>query len=188
MGIMTRILRLWKADIHGVMDQIEDHRLLLKQHLREMENSLHHKKTKVQELLEGRHRIQNDIDTRTQECEKLENDLDLALHKEKDNIAKLLIRKLRAQRHHIENMQQQHDGLSTEYKQVSQLLDEQRLQYETLKVKAGSFILQTEEGSKAYKPAHFSYTSSGLDSIDDHEIELELIRRKEHLKTREETS
>ena len=32
MGIMTRIMRLCKADLHGVMDQLEDKELLLKQY------------------------------------------------------------------------------------------------------------------------------------------------------------
>jgi hypothetical protein len=40
MAILARIIRLFKADIHGVMDQIEDQGLLLKQHLRDMEDSL----------------------------------------------------------------------------------------------------------------------------------------------------
>jgi len=40
MGIMTRFTRIFKADIHGVMDQIENKELILKQGLREMEASL----------------------------------------------------------------------------------------------------------------------------------------------------
>ena len=45
MGIMSRMLRLWKADLHGVMDQLEDKALVLKQYLREMEVSLKQKQT-----------------------------------------------------------------------------------------------------------------------------------------------
>ena len=37
MGILSRVVRLCKADLHGVMDQMEDKELLLKQHLREMQ-------------------------------------------------------------------------------------------------------------------------------------------------------
>jgi phage shock protein A len=43
MGILTRIVRICKADIHGVMDHIEDQGLLLKQHLRDMEKALSEK-------------------------------------------------------------------------------------------------------------------------------------------------
>jgi phage shock protein A len=46
MAILTRIFRLFKADIHGIMDQIEDQGLLLKQHLRDMEESLVQKEAK----------------------------------------------------------------------------------------------------------------------------------------------
>ena len=34
MGIMTRFMRLCKADMHGVIDRLEDKGLLLKQYLR----------------------------------------------------------------------------------------------------------------------------------------------------------
>ena len=50
MGIMTRMLRLCKADVHGVMDQLEDKGLLLKQYLREMETSLGHKEQQISGL------------------------------------------------------------------------------------------------------------------------------------------
>ena len=40
MGLANRMYRIWKADIHGIMDQMEDKGLLLRQHLREMEEEL----------------------------------------------------------------------------------------------------------------------------------------------------
>jgi len=40
MGITTRLVRIFKADLHGVMDQLEDQGLLLKQHLRDMQAAL----------------------------------------------------------------------------------------------------------------------------------------------------
>ena len=40
MGLFSRITRLCRSDLHGVMDQLEDKNLLLKQYLREMEEAL----------------------------------------------------------------------------------------------------------------------------------------------------
>ena len=40
MSIATRFVRLWKADLHGVMESIEDKGLLLKQCLREMQDEV----------------------------------------------------------------------------------------------------------------------------------------------------
>lgn len=40
MGVLSRVVRLCKADLHGVMDQMEDKDPLLRQHLREMEAAM----------------------------------------------------------------------------------------------------------------------------------------------------
>ena len=76
MGIMTRMLRLCKADVHGVMDQLEDKGLLLKQYLREMETSLGHKGAAGRTRLTQRiGRLTGQIARHGQEMDKLERDL-----------------------------------------------------------------------------------------------------------------
>ena len=180
MGIMTRILRLWKADVHGVMDQFEDKELLLKQHLREMENTLHRKKGRLKQISETSHRMQNELTTRQLEIDKLEKDLTLALTKEKDDIAKLLIRKLHVQQKHCEHMQQQCESMVKEQEQLSQLIEEQKLQYETLKIKTATFCRQAEQ-TKFYDANTVSNETSSVYTIDEEEIDLELMRRKERL-------
>lgn len=181
MTIMTRILRLWKADIHGVMDQMEDQGLLLQQHLREMENSLTQKETRIQQLAESKRLLQVEFTAGTQEYENLENDLKLSLSKDKDNISKLLIRKQIVQRKHNEGLKQQYDALAEEQEQISQLLEEQRLQYEILKVKADNYTLRCNRASAPHAES-LSAHPVGAHTVDEHEIELELIRRKEQLK------
>lgn len=180
MTIMTRLLRLCKADIHGVMDQLEDQGLLLKQHLREMENSLLQKETRVHQLAESKRLLQGELTAGAQEYENLENDLVLALSKDKDNIARLLIRKQIVQRKHNEKLQQQYDALAEEQKHLSQLLDEQRLQYETFKVKAGNFA-RRHNGKPDNHSEDLDDAVVRANTIDEHEIELELIRRKEQV-------
>jgi len=96
MGIMTRMLRLCKADVHGVMDQLEDKGLLLKQYLREMQTSLGHKQRQVAALTQRIGRLGSQIARHREEMDKLEGDLNLALNKQKDDIARMLIRRRRA--------------------------------------------------------------------------------------------
>lgn len=180
MTIMTRLLRLWKADIHGVMDKIEDQGLLLQQHLREMENSLQLKETQFRQLTKSKRLVHVELTAGIQESERLESDLELALRKEKDTIAKLLIRRQIVQQRHNGKLQQRHDTLAEEQKQLSQMLAEQRLQYEIFRVKAGSFTLRLNRPPGDHTDARTDQPA-GADSIDEHEIELELIRRKEQL-------
>lgn len=178
MGIMTRILRLWKADIHGVMDQLEDKELLLKQYLREMENDLQKKEGRVQQLADASRKINNDLCTRRQEIDKLEKDLMLALRKENDEIAKTLIRKQRIELKHCEHLQQQCKILTEEKEQLSELLDEQRLQYASLKAKAATYRCQGQNNSFTEADTIFSEASNAF-TVGEDEIDLELMRRKE---------
>jgi phage shock protein A len=93
MAIMTRLVRLWKADMHGVMDQLEDKTLLLKQCLREMESSLRRKQARLAQLQGLREQLGRDQALRIEEQARLEADIALAVRKEKDEIARMLIRK-----------------------------------------------------------------------------------------------
>lgn len=181
MGMMTRILRLWKADIHGVMDQFEDKELLLKQYLREMEGNLELKEEHFVQLGKSQKQLKLDLAARRQEIEKLEMDLTLALQKNKDDIARLLIRKQRSQQKHCDHLKQQGQTIKDEEDQLLQILEQQRLQYETLKIKATTYCRQSEQ-AKFYESDTVFHETTTAYSVGDEEIELELIRRKEQLK------
>ena len=91
MGIVTRVIRIFKADVHGVMDQLEDQGLLLKQHLRDMAEALNHKEVKLNKMLVSRKQAQQEYDKYQQQSQTLEKDLAVAVRKNKDEIAKKII-------------------------------------------------------------------------------------------------
>lgn len=182
MTFMARLLGLLKADIHGVLDTIEDKALLLSQYCREMEDSLQEKAMELTRLAECCHSIKAEISAREEEREKLEKDLRLALSKDKESIARLLIRKLVLHRNYCEKMRHQRDVILEEKNQLSNLVDEQRLRYDIIKVKVNNYRHNNREVSKA--PFETSSSQeSWLDSVHENEIDLELIRWKEQLNT-----
>jgi phage shock protein A len=181
MGIMIRMLRLCKADVHGVMDQLEDKGLLLKQYLREMENSLRHKEQQVSALSERIDRLKGQIARHGEEMEKLERDLILALNKEKDDIARMLIRRRRILETGSSNLKEQMEVMTQEKTQLSEKLTHQHLQYETLSARADTYCRQAgrppvRNGFQSPEQAPFMQRAPS-----DEEIELELLTRKEAL-------
>ncbi len=60
MAILARIIKIFKADIHGVMDRLENRELLLKQHLREMEEILNRKEAKLRQMTASHNQGLND--------------------------------------------------------------------------------------------------------------------------------
>jgi phage shock protein A len=178
MGIMTRLLRLCKADVHGVMDQLEDKGLLLKQYLREMEASLGHKDHLVDSLTRRHSRLMDQVRRHGEEMEKLERDLTLAMKKEKDDIARMLIRRRRALENACRHLDGQIEAIAREKSQLAETLADQRLRYETLKARADTYCHRSVDRQFEMASHHHAgplYPDQPLDE----EIELELLERKE---------
>ena len=181
MGILTRIIRLCKADIHGVMDQMEDQGLLLRQHLRDMEKALSLKEARLKNMAASRHQAQQEYEKYKRECEKVEQDLTISIEKDRDDIARLLIRKLKPIAGHKDELGHHIETLDREIAQLQDCIDKQRLQYEQFRLKSSEYCHKTEqqEWRKSMSAILPEITSQDL---CDEEIELELLQRKEALK------
>jgi phage shock protein A len=180
MTILSRMFRLCKADLHGVMDQIEDKGLLLKQYLREMESALKEKQVRQLQLSQTCRQIQRDLSQQNLEMEKLEKELDLAVRKEKDDIARMLIRKRRMVQAGCDGMQRQLQRMEAEGAHLAEILNQQQLQYQELKVKAAEYGRQAAQ--RPFAEAFEVMAESGFSAPSEEEIELELLQRKETLK------
>jgi phage shock protein A len=181
MAILTRIFRLFKADIHGVMDQIEDQGLLLKQHLRDMEESLVQKETQLKKMGVASDQAQQEFQKGKKETDNLESDLEVAIKKDRDDIARMLIKKLKPlsriqteRRNHI-------DLLNHEMGQFKENLEQQRLQYEQLKQKATTYFHRMEK-QKWPEPWSAAPPGFSVHELSEEEVELELLQRKEAVK------
>lgn len=178
MSIMSRVLRLWKADLHGVMDQLEDKSLLLKQCLREMETSLQQKQTHLAQLRRTCEQIRSDQSARAKEREKVEEDIGLAVRKEKDDIAKMLIRKRLTLQADDERMAKNLQQMEEEAQRLSRALSDQQGQYERFKIKTVAYCQQAEQRAMADVDSIWT-EPAGMGLATEEEIELELMRCKE---------
>jgi phage shock protein A len=181
MAILTRIFRLFKADIHGVMDQIEDQGLLLKQHLRDMEEALVQKEAKLKQMCFAKDQARQDYEKGKNESNNLEQDLGVAIRKDRDDIARMLIKKLKPLAH-IQSERCSHiDRLNHEIEQFREAIELQRLQFEQLRQQAANFFHRTQKQNEDHGwPA--MQAGFGVHDLSDEEVELELLQRKEALK------
>ena len=178
MGIMTRFMRLCKADIHGVMDQLEDKGLLLKQYLRDMEEELGRKEAGLRKMVASRAQAQLDYEKYTQECEKLDQDIEAAIDKDKDDIARLLIKKLKPLAYHREELGRHIQTLAREISLFRECVEEQRLQYEQVQIRSKEYFhrVEREQWEKTAATASSSVVTA---EPSEEEVELELLKRKE---------
>ncbi len=99
MALINRISRLIRADVHAVLDNLEEPEQLLKQAIRDMEEEL----AATERRLKLREHDQRALGERIREMEdsaaEQQQQLDLCFESDKDDLAKTLIRnKLEAQR------------------------------------------------------------------------------------------
>lgn len=174
MPMFTRLVRLWKADLHGVMDQLEDRELLLNQHLREMETALDAREAAVRRLerelesvAEARKRCETEI-------APLETEIEAALDQERDDIARFLIRRRRELDQKRDALARRSGRLERDVREARERLAEQRDQYDSLRLRARDFR-RTED--RPFDAGVGGYETEGGRPAEE-EIELELLRRK----------
>ena len=180
MGIMTRLAKIFRADIHGVMDLMEDQGLLLKQHLRDMEEALSLNEVKLNNMLVSRKQAREEYDKYNRQSEALEQDLTVAVQKNKNTIARMLIRKIKPLNSLRNELAGHIKTFDEEILNYQNHLDQQRLHYEQLKHRSIKFFHQTQM-QEWHDDMSTIVTSGQYSDLSEEEIELELLKRKEAL-------
>lgn len=181
MALLTRLIRLFKADLHGVMDQIENQELLLKQHLRDMQTALMQKEAKLKQICRARDQARQEYEKAEKRRDGLETDLEIALKNDKDDIGRMLIKKLKPLTAIQADRRLHLDRLSDDIKQLREHIEQQQLQYENLQQKATEYFHRAEQ----QRWEDFSSEASpgfAVHDVSPEEIELELLQRKEAIK------
>ena len=179
MRLMTRIINIFKADVHGVMDRLEDQALLLKQHLREMEEVLESNKAILRKKIAIQNQVQRDYDKSKRQCDGLERDLAFAVQNGKDDIARSLIKKRKPLINLLTELSRQTKALDAEIFKNQEYLDQQKLRYKRLKHRSREYFHKAhQDWGKNISELMPEYVD---DSMTEMEIELELLKHKKEL-------
>lgn len=93
MTLITRIARLFRADLHAVLDRIEEPEALLRQAIREMEEEQAADEKRLQCLLREAGQLSARRDERNRALAALEGELDLCFAAGKDELARALVKR-----------------------------------------------------------------------------------------------
>jgi phage shock protein A len=175
MTIIARITRLFKADLHGILDGLEEPEEVIKQAIRDMEEEIATQEHHLEERRAVLQRLAREAQETTAALQELESQIELCFAAENEPLAKNLIRKrleiarrakglARAQ----EETQAQSNGLAT--------------RIATQKAQLASVVqkLKTYEATRPSQP----WTSStgapfqGGSVITDDEVEVAFLEEK----------
>ena len=178
MALINRVSRLFKADFHAVLDQIEEPENLLKQAIRDMEDDLAATEQRIilcthdQEALGVR---QGELDAAIAE---MREQLDLCFDSGKDDLAKNLVRKkLEAQRL-LKRITSKFDANEKFLSQQRKTLDENRSTLESMRQKAELIAQRAPiraDGAAEYEDV--SWMSRDM-AVGEDEVEVEFLKEK----------
>jgi phage shock protein A len=180
MAVITRISRLFRADLHAVLDQIEEPELMLRQAIRDMQDDMAAREQRVRVATNEQAELRTRKDELARSLNDIEEQLDLCFASQKPELARTLVRrKLEAERH--ARLLANREGANGKYlSEQRAILDEHRMTLEGLKQKAEIFARRPSEPAGSGDVAQ----PFGRDpTVSDDEVEVAFLREQSKRKT-----
>ncbi len=173
MALITRLSRLFKADMHAVLDRIEEPQQLLQQAIREMEEALHQEQQqfKLQQHEQGV--LQRRLEGLQQQLETSEEELDICFNSGKEELARGIVRRRLESERLGRVLAQQQEALSEQIKQLTARLEQHRSELEGMRQKAELLAVEQPQ----YESGRGG-NEIGV-SVSEDEVEIALLREKE---------
>ena len=176
MALINRVSRLFKADFHAVLDQIEEPEILLKQAIREMEDEL----TETEQRIRVCAHDQEALTTRKSEVDsklaEIDDELDLCFASKKDDLAKGLIKKKLEAERLVKRLNAKHSAADKYLTERRATLDENRATLEGLRQKAELFSQRAPADSES-EFDDIAWMAQEL-RVSDDEVEVAYLREK----------
>lgn len=174
MRFIDRMALLAKADAHGVMDQLEERTLLLKQHLRDAEHELDRKRARLETLADTNKAVSNEVERLATRVAGLDEDIELALAAGNEDLARFAARKLLPARDALAELRRRFDENEAETTELGATLAEQEQAFDDLKTRVRSDIAAARQRHESPR----SSTDELGGTVPDEEVEFELMRRR----------
>jgi phage shock protein A len=173
MALITRMTRLFRADIHAVLDRIEEPDQLLKQSLREMEEAFAADQQRARALQLEKEQIHRRQEELKETLEALEAQLDVCFSSDKDELARPLVRRKLGQQQQLKQLGQRASVLDDRQAELETRLQENQCQLESMRQKVE--LLATQE-SDLEPQAQWQPADSG---IQDADVEVAFLHEKQ---------
>jgi len=178
MALINRVSRLFKADFHAVLDQIEEPEQLLKQAIREMEDDLAASEQRIKLCAHDTEALAVRKSELENALAEIDEQLDLCFESGKDDLAKTLIRKKLEAARLLQRLNAKHAANEKYLTDQGAMLDENRSTLEGLRQKAELLAQRS--------PVHSSGSSEFDDiawmarelTVGDDEIEVAFLKEK----------
>jgi len=174
MALITRVSRLFRADLHAVLDRIEEPQVLLRQAVREMEEDLGRDEQRLRLLAHEQEQLTARSHQTAQELTRIEAELDVCFDSDKEDLARGLIRRRLETQQLARHLEQRQASVARDLSKLRSRVDENRSRLEAMRQKAE---LLAEEDAPVGPEPHWD-RGPGL-GIRDEDVEVAFLAERQ---------
>jgi phage shock protein A len=173
MALINRISRLFQADMHAVLDRMEEPEALLKQAVREMTENVNNEEQHCKLMHKEMQHLDERLKDIDQTLAKIKSELDVCFASEKDELARSLIKRKLETQLFRKTITRKRDGLANQISELNQRLQDNRLRLAAMQQK---LELLTENTHNDYND---DYDLAADIHVRDEEVEVDFLREKQ---------
>ncbi|MDE0192806.1 MAG: PspA/IM30 family protein [Gammaproteobacteria bacterium] len=167
MALVNRISRIFTADLHAVLDRIEEPDVLLAQSIREMADAVAADERRLAAVKERQQQCQRDLAASNTRLAEFDCELDLCLGSDQDDLARSVIRKKLAESRAAASLTRSAKEADEAIAELTAVLDERRRDLED--------ITQQAEVVRGDRPV----PKVDCEAVSDSDVEIALLAEKE---------
>lgn len=177
MALISRVSRLFRSDLHAVLDSIEEPHTLLKQAVREMTDSIAEDEQRCKLLAHEQDQLtsrKTDVD---HTLDQLEEELDICFDSGKEDLARSLIKRKLETQHLAKILVSKHNTLETNLTELNTRLEENRSRLTAMQQKVD--ILSEQNSSNTHENYNAEIWDATNVTISKEDIEVALLREQQ---------
>jgi phage shock protein A len=178
MALVNRIARLFKADFHAVLDQLEEPEQVLKQAVRDMEDELAAAEQRIAALAHEREGLAARIGELEAALADTGQQLDLCFRSGRDELAKKMLRRKLESERLLRHLGTTRDALARQHEAERRLADENGAALTSLRQKAELFARRVPAPAGTGSNADAAWTVRQV-AVSDEEVEIAYLREQE---------
>jgi len=173
MALIRRVTRLFAADMHAVLDQIEEPEIVLRQAIREMEEELARQRQRERWLTEEIEAASERIAGCDKESSEIDANLDLCFSNGNEALARKLTRRKLETHRYREQVLARREALQKQHGEIAELIAGNGEQLDSMRQKAALLAAETPAADGA-GPGHVHPSA-----IDEDDVEVAFLREKQ---------
>ena len=176
MTLLTRIARLFKADLHGILDSLEEPEIILKQAIREMEEEIERNQSQLKHLETNAERLTALGAESANRLDELDTQIDLCFEQANETLVRTLIRRKLETVERLKMLKSRREALEAERTLVRTRLSERREKLEAIIEKQQLFA--DTKGYEVDDAPDAEWGSGGRARISEEEIDVAFLQEK----------